>query len=70
MKETKVQTYNVMPDRDITDLEMCIMALRNLSNIYPRHFDIAYDALRQEHFLPIMQVATKPELPKERTGDE
>lgn len=46
------QTYTVTWEQDITELEKCLLILRNVAKNYPRHFDIAIQALEREYQLP------------------
>lgn len=55
MNEPLTHTFNVVVEKDVTDLEMCLLILRNVANRYPRHFDIALEALRAEANLPPIQ---------------
>lgn len=55
MSEPLTQTFKVVVENQITDLEMCLLSLRLIAKHYPRHFDIALEALQAEHRLPAMQ---------------
>jgi hypothetical protein len=63
MSEPLTQTLTVTVEKDITDLEMCILMLRNIAKNYPRHFDIAIEALQAEYRLPQMQAVISEDRP-------
>lgn len=57
-------TYIVEPEKQITDLEKCLLILRVVAKNYPMHFDIAIEALQRDFNLPQQQYAT----PKDNRG--
>lgn len=61
MSEPLTQTFSVVVERDVTDLEMCLLTLRTVAKTYPRHFDIALEALQAEYRLPQMQAVIREE---------
>lgn len=63
MSEPLTQTFKVVVERDVTDLEMCLLILRNVAKMYPRHFDIALEALQAEYRLPPLQAVISKERP-------
>lgn len=52
MSEPLTQKFEVVVEKQVTDLEMCLMTLRLVAKIYPRHFDIAIETLQREFNMP------------------
>lgn len=55
----KTITITLPSNHDGDDLVECLLFLRIVARTYPRHFDIAYQALEREHGLvPLLKGPT------------
>lgn len=59
MSNLLTQTFEVVVERQVTDLEMCLLALRIIQQNYPNHYDIAIEALAREAMLPELQMVER-----------
>lgn len=49
---TKSFTITLPSNHDNDELVECLLVLRIIARTYPKHFDIAYQALEREYNLP------------------
>jgi hypothetical protein len=59
MSEPLTHTFSVVVEKQVTDLEMCLMTLRLVARTYPRHFDIALEALQAEYRIPPVEQVSR-----------
>lgn len=57
---TKSFTITLPSNHDNDELVECLLALRIIARTYPRHFDIAYQALEREYNLPAQMQLPAP----------